>query len=250
MYRIRIPGPVYCALYALQLAFLYPASVHADEPDLKGLWSKNSELCAKGASAWDNVTITDSQIRGYEWNCDFYSGKKRSSTNWAMRGKCCNGGECNELDKIPETQLNLSVESGVLRFQEGNRAGPEYYPVKCDGSASPTRTLWLHNGSTVYLVVNGSRRQFFYLRPRPGMLAAGVSEGTLLFDGVSSGSSYQGSAFLFDKQCGSVSYAVNGPILDGGRRVVVGGRAPRLNGSCATHGYFNDALEFTLLPGQ
>ena len=36
------------------------------------------------------------------------------------------------------------------------------------------RTFWDHNGSVVYLVANGSSREFYYQRPRLGMLEAGA----------------------------------------------------------------------------
>ena len=42
--------------------------------------------------------------------------------------------------------------------------------------ASPTlqSTLWDHNGSVMYLVANGSSREFYYQKPRPGMIEAGA----------------------------------------------------------------------------
>ena len=35
-------------------------------------------------------------------------------------------------------------------------------------------TIWDHNGSVMYLIANGSSREFYYQRPRPGMLEAGA----------------------------------------------------------------------------
>lgn len=64
------------------------------------------------------------------------------------------------------------------------------------------------------------------------------------------GDSYSGTAFVFDRRCGQVPYQVSGPILDGGRRVVMRGRAPRVNRQCSVYGYKDDVLEFELLPGQ
>ena len=36
------------------------------------------------------------------------------------------------------------------------------------------QTFWDHNGSVMYLVANGSSREFYYQKPRPGMLEAGA----------------------------------------------------------------------------
>ena len=42
-----------------------------------------------------------------------------------------------------------------------------------DGARAAT-SLWDHNGSTVYLVANGTTREFHYDEPRLGMLQAGA----------------------------------------------------------------------------
>src|SRR5262245_47507895 len=36
-------------------------------------------------------------------------------------------------------------------------------------TASPERAIWDHNGSVMYLVANGSSREFYYQKPRQGM---------------------------------------------------------------------------------
>lgn len=107
-------------------------------------------------------------------------------------------------------------------------------------------SFWAHNGSIVGLEAQGSHRRFVYAVPRPGMQAAGASEGSLLFDGESSGRSYSGVAYIFSGQCGPTPYAVHGPIVDNGQRIVMQGRAPRVAWNCQTTGYFNDTLVFTL----
>jgi TIR domain len=112
------------------------------------------------------------------------------------------------------------------------------------------QTFWSHNGSIVYLVVDGQHRKFYYERPRPGMVQAGASKGSLLFDGEFQGSSYAGTAYVFDNRCGPRTYYVVGPILDEGSRVVMRGSAPRVDHDCQVTSYLNDTLEFKLLPGQ
>jgi hypothetical protein len=108
-------------------------------------------------------------------------------------------------------------------------------------------SLWYHNGSTMYLVVNGSARQFHYENPRPGMLEVGARRGSLLFTGVSAHDNYEGTAYIFRGPCGQFPYQVSGPILDDGSRVLLQGQAPRVNERCQIIGYKADKLEFTLV---
>jgi predicted aspartyl protease len=114
-------------------------------------------------------------------------------------------------------------------------------------STSAKRTLWNHNGSTVYLIANGSLREFYYDQPRVGMLEAGARPGSLLFRGRSLEGRYIGTAYTFDPRCGQRPYEVSGPILDNYERVVLSGQAPRVGSDCRTRGVINDKLEFTLL---
>jgi hypothetical protein len=128
---------------------------------------------------------------------------------------------------------------------------PQYTYVLPDASAgAPPRsqmTYWNHNGSTTYLVANGSSREFFYERPRQGMLEAGAVRGALLFSGEMRDNAYGGTAYIFRGSCGQFPYQVSGPILDDGRRVVLRGQAPRINAQCQIVGYLTDTLEFTLI---
>ena len=110
-----------------------------------------------------------------------------------------------------------------------------------------TPTLWNHNASTVYLVADGSKRQFIYEEPRSGIAAQGVRQGSLLFDGLTKNGHYSGIAYIFRGGCGSYPYQVSGPILDGYERVVLQGKAPRVGANCQIMAYINDTLEFTLI---
>jgi hypothetical protein len=108
-------------------------------------------------------------------------------------------------------------------------------------------SLWAHNGSTVYLVAQGTSREFHYEQPRAGMTEAGARSGTLLFKGVTREGNYEGIAYIFKHGCNPVPYQVSGPILEDGRRVLMRGQAPKLNVHCQITGYIADNLEFTLL---
>jgi hypothetical protein len=112
-------------------------------------------------------------------------------------------------------------------------------------------SLWDHNGSVVYLIANGSQREFYYKEPRPGMLEAGARPGSLLFRGQTANGQYFGTAYIFNRRCGQFPYEVKGPILDNYERVVLTGQAPRVGEDCDIDGYITDTLEFTLLkPGR
>ena len=101
------------------------------------------------------------------------------------------------------------------------------------------RTFWDHNGSVVYLVANGSSREFYYQRPRLGMLEAGAHPDSLLFSGQINNGQFSGTAYVFNAQCGQVPFEVKGPILENGGRVALTGQAPRVGRNCT--------LEFRLL---
>lgn len=108
-------------------------------------------------------------------------------------------------------------------------------------------TYWNHNGSTIYLSVDGDKRQFFYSQPRPGMLKAGARPGDAIFEGKSIGGRYIGTAYLYNPRCGKHPYQVEGPVLNNGGKVVLKGRAPKFNRKCKVKGTKLDTLNFELI---
>ena len=114
-------------------------------------------------------------------------------------------------------------------------------------TTSPEPTIWDHNGSEMYLVANGSSREFYYRKPRPGMLEAGARSGSLLFRGQVKDGEYVGTAYLFNPRCGQIPFQVKGPILDNDERVVLTGQTPYVGRNCQTYGSFTSNLEFRLL---
>ena len=119
----------------------------------------------------------------------------------------------------------------------------------CQLAAATTaeRTFWDHNGSVMYLVANGSSREFYYQRPRLGMLEAGAHPDSLLFSGQINNGQFAGTAYVFNVQCGQVPFEVKGPILENGGRVALTGQAPRVGRNCQASGYYTSTLEFRLL---
>jgi hypothetical protein len=114
-------------------------------------------------------------------------------------------------------------------------------------TASPESTIWDHNGSVMYLIANGSSREFYYQKPRPGMLEAGARPGSLLFRGQFNDGQYSGTAYIFNTHCGSIPFQVKGPILDNDERIMLTGQAPRVGRNCSTYGSYTSNLEFRRL---
>ena len=143
------------------------------------------------------------------------------------------GGACPgaEQDKLKERTVLVPTYKSDM-----HEAGPKH--------------VWLHNGSTMSLEADGITRRFYYISPRQQMLDAGAMSGDLLFEGVAKGSTYEGAAYFFNEACGKTAYQVRGPILDGGRRVMLKGLAPRLDDACNVKGNVSDSLVFELVEPQ
>ncbi len=109
---------------------------------------------------------------------------------------------------------------------------------------SAGRTVWDHNGSVVYLVANGASREFYYQKPRPGMLDAGARPGSLLFRGQVNSGQYVGTAYIFNPLCGPIPFEVKGLSLDSDERIVLTGQAPRVGRNCRAYTSYTSTLEF------
>jgi hypothetical protein len=99
----------------------------------------------------------------------------------------------------------------------------------------------------VYLIVNGNKREFYYHRPRQGMIEEGVRPGTLLFSGYVSGNTYHGIAYFFSARCGARPYQVSGPVQEDGGRVTMTGMGTVINDRCQPVRSINDTLVFDFL---
>jgi hypothetical protein len=114
-------------------------------------------------------------------------------------------------------------------------------------ASSPEPTIWDHNGSVMSLVANGSSREFYYQKPRPGMFEAGARPGSLLFRGQADNGQYSGTAYMFNPRCGQIPFQVRGAILDNDERLVLTGQAPQVGRNCQTYASYTTNLEFRLL---
>jgi hypothetical protein len=108
-------------------------------------------------------------------------------------------------------------------------------------------SLWNLNGSTMILLANGHSRIYFYEVPRSGMISAGASSGSLVFQGEVVDQQYTGTAYMFYSGCTPLPFHVQGPILDNYERVLLQGSAPKVGANCYLQGYSAIGLEFRLV---
>jgi hypothetical protein len=111
-------------------------------------------------------------------------------------------------------------------------------------TASAVPTIWDHNGSVMYLAANGSSREFYYQKPRPGMLDAGARPGSLLFRGEVNDGQYSGTAYIFNAHCGPIPFQVKGSSLDNDERIMLTGQVPRVGRDCHAYETSTTNLEF------
>jgi len=129
----------------------------------------------------------------------------------------------------------------------------------CSMAALPVRAAgaeWDHNDSIMKLVENGKKHRFVYEQPRETLKAAGVSTGTILFDGEEKQDGrLSGYAKLFRKGCDPIDYFVEGSFDKAKGEVVLQGQAPIYSGKgCKITGYSDSGsaskLRFTRLGGD
>ncbi len=216
----------------------------ASAQTLQGEWTNAPASCGHYSTNNNNILIRADGYRIFETFCTFTGGLKNTDDHWQMSSTCSVEGGGEEPESI-----DLRIVGGRLKTEvDGNVT---YYASKCGETFDrPERTYWDHNGSVLYLRADGTRRRFFYSRPRPGMQHAGAQPDSILFDGTVAGETYDGTAFIFNAGCGQLPYHVSGPVLDNYRRVVLQGSAPQVDANCRVTGYRGDVLEFTLAPGQ
>ena len=116
--------------------------------------------------------------------------------------------------------------------------------LSSNSSSSPIGSIWEHNGSTVQLISDGSKRRFVYEQPRDALASVGVSKGSLLFDGVRTGNVYVGNAYLATEKCGIRTFSVSGTFSANERQITLKGTSPRLDANCQVAGSEQTTLVF------
>lgn len=109
-------------------------------------------------------------------------------------------------------------------------------------------SFWMHNGSLMRLKSQGTYRVISYEVPSQRMRSAGVSRGTVLFEGYRYGDEYTGYARVFSKYCnGPQLYEVGGWASTNDRVIVLGGERDSYSSGCIPNGNITyDKLVFTL----
>jgi hypothetical protein len=108
-------------------------------------------------------------------------------------------------------------------------------------------SCWNHNGSIMRLVASGDQRWFYYENPRAVLREAGVTSGTLLFNGRKQGNDYVGTARRFSKDCPGtpLEYPVEGSVSGDQLSVTVRGSRPVYTKCVPTGKFADDTLVFT-----
>lgn len=113
--------------------------------------------------------------------------------------------------------------------------------------AARADSCWDHNGSLMRLKAAGSQRAFYYEHPKQAMRSAGVTHGTLLFNGVNVNGRYSGTARVFSKYCPGMplEYYVEGPVDRNQTRVTLRGSREAMERCRPTGRSTIDTLVFT-----
>ncbi|MFA7413733.1 MAG: hypothetical protein WC048_04545 [Rhizobium sp.] len=108
-------------------------------------------------------------------------------------------------------------------------------------------SCWVHNGSLMRLKAAGNQRAFYYEYPKQTMRGAGVTHGTLLFNGSNVNGRYSGTARVFSRYCPStpLEYYVEGPVDRNQTRVTLRGSRELMERCRPTGRRATDTLVFT-----
>ncbi|WP_210248878.1 M23 family metallopeptidase [Aureimonas leprariae] len=111
-------------------------------------------------------------------------------------------------------------------------------------------SYWLYNCSVLALVADTATgaRSLFYYQPTVE-LADLVASNPVLFSGTVSSGIYAGEAKVYSGSCGTLGYAVSGPVqsIDGQPVITLRGDRPTRNSRCETTGTSADTLTLTYL---
>lgn len=114
------------------------------------------------------------------------------------------------------------------------------------GTLEPANNQWDHNGSVMQLIMSDSQVMISYDVPRPGIANVGVQRNTLLFNGILVGTKVSGTARIFSRHCPPAPYQVQGEFSADRSRLVLDGRAPRVDRNCNINSHKDDQLVFQL----
>jgi hypothetical protein len=229
------------------LITLATSSSAAEVPnDLLGTWSTDS-VCKLDVSPDEAFiyTITPKYVSYYEIECLIQDVTPRPD-NADFNLDCFKGGGYRYFDKLRVQRLSRDKLSLTFSKQGGSgmvfRCSHEVPEWK--RATGEKVTTWTHNGSVVTFNEAGGTLEIDYEAPRPGMMAVGARQGTMLFLGTRTGAQIEGKAYIFHPRCGPHEYEVRGEMLDGGNVALLTGLAPKVNSKCESIGKIPDTLRF------
>jgi hypothetical protein len=218
--------------------------VRAGTPDQNIDYTVLGEILIRGETGYCTSNKAGSQRFGYE------------SKSYVQRIRFSDQGQPVETAVICELISDglpaaYTCDKQTVTSRQGAGAGKvPAQPASKAATLTPGQgaSFWLHNGSVVTLEADGESRRFIYHQPREGVAKAGAKAGSILFQGIRSGDSYSGTAYLFSLRCGPQSYEVSGKVSADQRLVTLSGQAPVLGKDCRVRRQKTDTLEFRFMP--
>lgn len=221
-----------------------PARTAQVPNDYIGDWTSKRGDCQQDMpNGVEVLSISERSIGWWEIGCEILSSRSmgdalRLTVNCIKGGGIAGAGTI-ELRLRPLAELVLSTKD--LGFQSPGSSS--YYSCAAD---RPQDEMWIHNGSLMTVKELGNNLEIRYASPRPGIAEVGVRPGDLLFSGRIISSHVEGTAFIFSKRCGPLSYRVSGTgsVLKG--EILLEGEAPIPSPTCTDlHKSKIDMLRFS-----
>lgn len=117
---------------------------------------------------------------------------------------------------------------------------PDSQPLvntEIDRNSAEATSEWVHNGQLFLLESQGNHRRFIYKEPSQVMSEAGVTPGTVLFEGERRGKHYTGTARVFSKYCSEpLLFPVSGDVINE-QRVILSGKHAAYGAGCKALGH-------------
>lgn len=163
------------------------------------------------------------------------------------------------LDGRPEAKLQLTPTTGRCEFSDEpikdskwircfaqttdlERTTTVRFSILAPGQvrvasepAHQDKSYLIHNGSEIIATFDQGKMRMYYEKPKSALLAAGIHQGTLLFEGTAVDGRIKGTAFAFKAGCPPAPYPVQG-VAHGDVGFELTGPGPQFGKRCAVLG--------------
>lgn len=141
-------------------------------------------------------------------------------------------------------RFRVDVTPFAARFEQARAEAQDGRSI----DDAPITSYWDHNGSTMGLARFEDQRSIVYVKPRRVLASVGIEAFTVLFEGrTDDGHTYVGEAYSFSGTCEPAAYPVRGTVSADNSTIVLEGKAPRRDRSCATIGSKSERMVFEFL---